>query len=118
MPEKVGDLGYIIVDCNDQERLALFWSQVLGLEITDRSHPYIDLAQYSDGAPVISFQKVDEPKTTKNRLHLDVIVPDLTIATERIIAIGGKLVEICFKEPYEWRVMSDPEANEFCIVKN
>lgn len=118
MPEKIGDLGYIIVDANDHERLALFWSQVLGLEISDRSHPYIDLAPADDQAPVISFQKVDEPKITKNRLHLDVKVTDLEIATERITAIGGRLLEVCLEEPYEWRVMADPEDNEFCIVTN
>lgn len=116
MSEKIGDLGYIIVDCNDNERLALFWSQVLGLEITERSHPYIDLARSNRGAPVISFQQVEEPKITKNRLHLDVVVGDLERATEQISRIGGKLIQVCAEDPYDWRVMADPEDNEFCIV--
>lgn len=118
MAERIGELGYIIIDSADPERLASFWSQVLGLAISDRSHPYIDLAPANEKSPVISFQKVDESKITKNRLHLDIKVADLEIATQRIIDIGGKLIEICTQDPYEWHVMSDPEENEFCIVTN
>lgn len=118
MPKGIGELAYIIVDCQDNERLASFWSEVLGLEITDHSHPYIDLAASSDDAPVISFQQVAEPKTTKNRLHLDVKVENLSVATERIQAIGGRLLQECFEEPFEWRIMADPEDNEFCLVTN
>jgi predicted enzyme related to lactoylglutathione lyase len=116
MPKGIGELGYIIVDCQDNERLASFWSAVLGLEIAERSHPYIDLATSADGAPVISFQQVDEPKTVKNRLHLDIKVENLQLATEKIQAIGGRLLQECFEEPFEWRVMTDPEENEFCLV--
>ena len=116
MPRGIGELAYIIVDCLDNERLASFWGEVLGLEITNRSHPYVDLAASANGAPVISFQQVAEPKITKNRLHLDVKVADLEVATERIQAIGGRLVQECFEDPFEWRIMADPEDNEFCIV--
>lgn len=116
MPKGIGELGYIIVDCQDNVRLASFWSDVLGLEITQRSHPYIDLAPSADSAPIISFQQVAEPKITKNRLHLDVKVDDLRLATEQIQAIGGRLLQECLKEPFEWRVMADPEDNEFCLV--
>lgn len=118
MGEKIGDLGYVIVDCIDTERVARFWSQVLGLEITERSHPYTDLARSADGAPVISFQQVAELKTAKNRIHLDVKVDDLEAATEKIKNIGGKLLQVCHEDSYTWRVMADPEGNEFCIVTN
>lgn len=116
MGEKIGDLGYVIVDCVNAERVARFWSQVLGLKVTDRSYPYTDLARSADGAPVISFQQVTERKTIKNRIHLDVKVGDLEIATKRIEKIGGKLLRVCHEGPYTWRVMADPEGNEFCIV--
>lgn len=118
MPKGIGELAYIIVDCEDNERIATFWSNILGLEITSRSHPYIDLAASSDGAPVMSFQQVPEPKAVKNRLHLDVKVADLGVATEQIQALGGVLLREYFEEPYEWRVMADPEGNEFCLVLN
>jgi predicted enzyme related to lactoylglutathione lyase len=116
MTERVGELAYVIIDCNDSQLLASFWGNVLGLEITRRSSPYIDLAPSSDQSPLISFQRVEEPKVSKNRLHLDIKVDDLETATETIQSLGGKLVQECFDDPYVWRVMADPEDNEFCIV--
>jgi predicted enzyme related to lactoylglutathione lyase len=89
---------------------------VLGLEVTHRSHPYIDLLASTDDAPVLNFQQVADPKTAKNRLHLDVRVENLGIATERVQAIGGRFIKECFEVPFKWRVMSEPEDNEFCIV--
>ena len=53
--ERVGDLAYIIVDCVGNELLASFWGKILGLEITQRSGPYIDLARSGEHSPVISF---------------------------------------------------------------
>jgi predicted enzyme related to lactoylglutathione lyase len=112
----VGELAYIIIDCHEPELLAEFWGKLLGLPTTQKSHPYVDLAPASDSSPVISFQKVNEDKNVKNRLHLDIKVEELKEATERIQALGGKLIKICIEDPYEWRVMADPEDNEFCIV--
>lgn len=116
MPNGIGELAYIIIDCLDAQRVATFWGQVLGLEITQKSPPYLDLARSSESAPVISFQEVPEPKTVKNRMHLDVRAEDLDDAEARITELGGNLVRRCVEPPYEWRVMADPEGNEFCLV--
>ena len=65
-PSKVGELAYIIIDCQDNLRVATFWSNILGLELeTDASPPYIDLVQPHHGGPKLSFQQVEEPKATK-----------------------------------------------------
>ena len=118
-PSKVGELAYIIIDCQDNLRVATFWSNILGLELeTEPSPPYIDLVQPPHGGPKLSFQQVEEPKATKNRLHMDIQVPDLQAATEQIVALGGRLIQECVEPPYAWRVMADPEGNEFCIVLN
>ena len=112
----VGELAYIIVDSHDNELLASFWSNLLGLEITERSGPYIDLGSPGEQSPVISFQKVHELKVTKNRIHLDVRVDDLENATRKVESLGGRLVKECLEGSFDWRVMTDPEGNEFCIV--
>ncbi len=118
MSERVGELAYIIIDSIDPEGLASFWGSVLGLEISECSEPYVDLAPSAEHAPVLSFQRVPEAKEGKNRLHLDIKVGDLDVATAQIQTLGGKLVQECVEPPYEWRVMADPEDNEFCIVTN
>ena len=65
--------------------------------------------------PVVSFHRVPESKTVKNRLHFDVAVDEVEPATARIQDLGGgRLPCDDFHEyGYHWRVMADPEGNEF-----
>jgi hypothetical protein len=63
------------------------------------------------------FQRVPEPKTGKNRLHLD-LHPGAGLReaeVERLKGLGASvLTEV--KEPSgQWVVMADPEGNEFCV---
>jgi glyoxalase superfamily protein len=77
----------------------------------------------------IFFQRVPEPKTVKNRLHLDVRVggnprtpvelrwPRVTAAVERLTASGATVVrqDDWLGSPHHV-VMADPEGNEFCLA--
>ncbi|WP_372593109.1 VOC family protein [Actinotalea sp.] len=79
--------------------------------------------------PRVFFQRVPEPKTAKNRLHLDVAVPgwdgtgerpghDAVLAhAERLREAGATRVRVV-DEPVEgyWVVMEDPEGNVFCVI--
>ena len=118
--ESVGGLDAITIDCADPLALARFWAAVFGTQLeapnSDPPH-YVDLVPVS-GVPILRFQRVPEPKTTKNRLHLDVSVEDLDQACARVEPLGGtRAPDIDFSEyGYDWRVMTDPEGNEFCLV--
>jgi hypothetical protein len=65
------------------------------------------------------FQDVPEPKTVKNRLHLDVHAQaggrDALVA--RLEALGAARVRECDQGPAgHWWVLRDPEGNEFCAT--
>jgi len=107
----VGWLSDVVVDCSDPERLAAFWGSLLGLEVAQRIETYVMLARLSGGLAV-GFQRVPEPKVTKNRIHLDLTVPDLEAATRRVEELGGRRIG----DVKTWRVMRDPESNEFCLL--
>jgi hypothetical protein len=68
--------------------------------------------------PTIIFLVVPEPKTVKNRLHIDVRPVDRTTAeeVERIVALGARHVDIGQGEQ-NWTVLADPEGNEFCVLR-
>ena len=68
--------------------------------------------------PIIRLQRVPEPKTVKDRIHLDLSVTDLDAATARVEAIGATRAssEDFFEYGVSFRVMLDPEGNEFCLV--
>ena len=117
----VGELAWIIVDCSDPALLASFWSQVLGVEVGEALEDpvqYQPLAPVTPNGPKLIFQRVPEAKQGKNRLHLDVSVEDIEVAATRIEALGGRqLTGADYSEDgFSWRVMADPEGNEFCLI--
>jgi predicted enzyme related to lactoylglutathione lyase len=112
-------VGYLVIDAIDPERLTTFWCAMLGVEVDSSigDGQFIVLSPTEDGLTV-GFQKVPEQKTTKNRVHLDLVVEDLDAATTEIESLGGRWLEPGMTrdlEGFHWRTMADPEGNEFDI---
>lgn len=65
----------------------------------------------------ILFQRVPEPKTGKNRLHLDLHPGEGRQAdeVERLGALGANILRDVKEPSGAWVVMADPEGNEFCV---
>ncbi|MEU3253722.1 VOC family protein [Streptomyces sp. NPDC006997] len=63
------------------------------------------------------FQRVPEPKTGKNRLHLDLHPGAGRRAdeVERLRGLGASVLREVKEAGGEWVVMQDPEGNEFCV---
>jgi Glyoxalase-like domain len=137
----------VVFDCADPARLAEFWAAALGYKLDDPPAGYASWPEFltargvpedqwnaasacSDPegrGPRIYFQQVPEPKTTKNRVHLDVNAggPRATPAeerrrrvdaeVERLVGLGATRVgeveefgEFCVN-------LRDPEGNEFDV---
>ena len=116
MPVPTPEIG-LVLDCAEPEQLASFWGPALGYVNVGAVGSYVVL--YPDGrpGPKLLLQQVQEPKTTKNRMHLDIEVADIAAEAERLVALGAtKVSEAPCSEPgSNWLVMHDPEGNEFCI---
>jgi predicted enzyme related to lactoylglutathione lyase len=119
----IGRLGWVQIDCADPEALSKFWAAVLGVEEFGREGDppqYISLRSNVEGGPRVVFQRVPETKQVKNRLHLDIAVDDIDAACAAAEALGARRAD---GQDFElsdmaWRVMLDPEGNEFCLVKS
>jgi hypothetical protein len=102
------------VDCGDSaddcHRIASWWAEVLGARLVDDERGYSYVEQVP-GAPFdsIDFVPVPEPKTVKNRLHLDVLTTDV----EALVAAGATVLRAQDDE-IRWTVLADPAGNEFC----
>ena len=109
------------IDCEDPEILAPFWAAALGYAIgdLDAEGTYLDLVPPEPGLPVVYLQRVPEPKTTKNRLHLDLFTTDVNEMITRLADLGATTVgaPISGSEEGWWQVMADPAGNEFCVCK-
>jgi predicted enzyme related to lactoylglutathione lyase len=83
---RIGRVGWIQIDSTDPERLAAFWTVVLGVEVEGKlgaPPQFVNLHKQYPDAPFVSFQRVPERKTMKNRVHLDIVVDDVEEATSR-----------------------------------
>ena len=111
----IGRLDEVVVDCHDPLALAGFWAEVLGGTPELRDPDWCRLQ--APGSPLIAFQRVPEPKSTKNRLHLDVLVDDIESATATAEALGAtRIGERHHDVAGSFQVLADPEGNEWCVV--
>jgi predicted enzyme related to lactoylglutathione lyase len=111
----IGHVDEVVIDCADPEALATFWAHVLGGEPTGRDEAwwYILPPHWTQ----LSFQKVPEVKTIKNRLHIDVAVEDLAAATLQARQLGAECVGgVHHAKAGTFQVLLDPEGNEWCLV--
>ena len=118
MPDAIGRFHWIVIDTVDPARIAPFWCALLGVRERGWFGDDYLMLTTDGGAPPVAFQRVPEAKSVKNRLHVDLAVEDLDGAFAQIVAFGGSAVSDILEMPggYRWRVMADPEGNEFCIV--
>ena len=91
-------------------RIAAWWADVLGARLVDDDSGYSYVDQVP-GAPYgsLDFAPVPEPKTVKNRIHLDVTTGDI----DDLVAAGATILRAQDDE-IGWTVMADPDGNEFC----
>jgi catechol-2,3-dioxygenase len=108
----------VTVDCRDAPRMAQFWSVVLGREVAEESTgEHMVLLARDDAAtePRIVFNKVPEPKTVKNRVHLDLISRTFDDEVARLLSLGAQRLRD-FKGDNSWSTFADIEGNEFDLI--
>jgi predicted enzyme related to lactoylglutathione lyase len=110
---------HIVVDAFDLSAQAEFWSQVLSWRILSAREREVVIGP-DENAPIgLCFMPATEPKTVKNRLHLDLTTgsDDREDEIARIIGLGARRVDIGQTGAESWVVLADPEGNEFCVVR-
>lgn len=115
--ERVGALYAIVIDVNDIETCGRFWLRVLGIDILYQNEKYLRIGRKGE-RPALLLQKVPEKHREKNRVHIDLDVPDLDEAVSRVEDLGGQKLRQLSEYGIEWAVMADPDGNEFCLVKH
>ena len=94
----------LCLDVADVERSAAFWGPALGLA----RDPDPELRRLTDGVPehTLWLNLVPEPKTAKQRAHLDVHVG----AVSDLVDLGATVLD----DSQRWTMMADPEGGELC----
>ena len=106
-----------VIDCAEPTELVEFWREALGYRVYYEGPTLAVLVPPEGDASPLILQQVPEPKTTKNRAHLDIVADDVTAEVERLVALGARRAHEGVQHfgPTEWVTMHDPEGNEFCV---
>jgi hypothetical protein len=118
-------------DANDPHGQAAFWAAALGYVLEpgyDNPHG-ASIVDPAGRGPAIGWLRVDEAKTAKNRLHIDIRVAgegpwDMAerarLIREKVRELTGLGAAVVREEDYGdvlgHVVMLDPEGNEFCVA--
>jgi hypothetical protein len=137
----------VVIDCADPSRLAEFWANALGYKLPGPPPGFdsweaflrtrgVPESEWNSASavedpdrkgPRFYFQKVPEPKTVKNRMHVDLDVADgartpLEERKAKAHAESARLQTLGARQLWindQWSgfsiVMADPEGNEFCL---
>jgi hypothetical protein len=113
----------VTFDCADPERVARFWSEVLGYAMQGSTA----CADPAGVGPRLYFQRVPEGKVVKNRVHLDVRVGTGLVGEQRLAALEAECARLiplgatrgtlllADDENESCLNMQDIEGNEFCL---
>jgi hypothetical protein len=115
-------LREFVIDCARPAELARWWGQVLGWPVVEDEQGWCWLSSTGEetaSPPILTFVPVPEPKTVKDRIHLDLNPSgcDQAEELERLLAIGARRADVGQGDDVTWIVLEDPEGNEFCLLR-
>ncbi len=115
-------LGDVLLDCADEQKLARFYADLLGWELTELyDHAAVRRA---DGLVFLFVQEEDyvppvwpeEPGKQQKQMHFDFQVPDVASAVREAEALGATRTAQQFGGPY-FVTMLDPAGHPFCLCQ-
>ena len=118
----VGRLTQLVLECDDAERLARFWQEVLDLPEPEGDSDWLTLRWEPVGR--FSFHRVADYRPPpwpgergEQHVHFDLLVDNLRDASLAVERAGARpMTDILDPGPKSWRIYADPAGHPFCLV--
>jgi hypothetical protein len=111
------DWEQVIMDAADPVALGRWWATALDWVVVNDDPEEFEIRPAPDQVPGLLFARVSEPKTLKNRLHLDFRPDDRDAAVARLLGLGATRADVGQGEQ-TWVVLRDPAGNEFRVLSS
>ena len=111
---------HFVIDVPGFEEGIAFWSAALGATeevLPASSQPVYRMLRLPDSDIRILLQKTADPKSSKERMHLDIETDDVDAEVARLEALGATRWDHQQERGYEFWGMRDPWGNEFCVLQ-
>ncbi|MEV4349901.1 VOC family protein [Actinoplanes sp. NPDC049596] len=112
-----GPIASVVVDCADPRAMARFWGEAMDWTVQKVTDDSAVLRSAQGVGPYLQFLRTPDAKTGWNRVHLDVRPypgDDPEAEAARLRALGATPIDL--GPGVAWRVLADPEGNEFCLL--
>jgi predicted enzyme related to lactoylglutathione lyase len=113
-----GPIAAVVVDCADPRAMARFWGEAMDWALHEVTDDHARLRSAKGVGPYLEFLRTAGAKAGCNRVHLDVapyLGDDHAAESARLQALGATLVNVG-QGDVPWKVLADPEGNEFCVL--
>jgi len=115
------EAGFVVLDCTEPEKLAVFYKELLEGEETDATANRVEI-RGADGVRMAFRRDVNATPPSwprpENSLqaHLDFVVEDLDAAERKVVELGGRPLETKNASgPFEERGYADPAGHSFTL---
>ncbi|WP_151775062.1 VOC family protein [Streptomyces abyssomicinicus] len=118
-------LVQVNMKAQDPAKVGQFWAEALGWAVSVEEPGVLNLEPVGFDWPDPTAVCIDivtnpEPKTVKNRVHLD--LPSTSEAhrkelVARLRELGATPADVGQGDDVPWTVLADPEGNEFCVLE-
>jgi hypothetical protein len=113
-------LGFaqVVIDCENAIKLAEFWSGLVERPINPGANEFYAFVPASEDRtfPALMFLQVEEPRSGKNRWHLDFFAADPAAQVDRAVGLGAERRGDFDEYGAKWTTLADPEGNLFDIA--
>ena len=115
------EAAYVVLDCAEPEKLAMFYKELLEAEETGATANRVEI-RGADGMPLAFRRDVNAtppswPRSENSlQAHLDFAVADLDEAERKVVELGGRPLETTDASgPFEQRGYADPAGHSFTL---
>jgi len=108
----------VVADCADPSAVTGFWAMATGWAPATSTASGLSLRSPDGLGPYLELLPSADPKTGKNRVHLDVAPQadeDHAAAIVALTGAGAVRLDIGQRN-VPWTVLADPEGSEFCVL--
>lgn len=112
-------LCHFVIDVDDLEEGVKFWSAALDAteeELSENSRSVYRRLKLPDSDVRILLQRTADPKTHKQRMHLDLETDDIEAEVRRLETLGATRYDHQQERGYRFWVLKDPWENQFCVL--
>lgn len=113
-------LCHFVIDVDDLNRGVEFWSAALDAaeeNLSETSRSVYRRLKLPDSDIRILLQRTSDPKSHKERMHIDLETDDVEAEVRRLEGLGASRYDHQRERGYDFWVLRDPWANEFCVLQ-